>query len=262
MSGTIYKHVPLRGRFIYRIGKGLPLGSPLTSILGTVCNWILLNYTLLETGLFGIEDVDDFGLAVAGDDTLIKFNNQDSFRHEDADTFCNSFREKVNLTVKSEDLNFSSWNDGGGIDEAEFAPSLLKTTIWNGIPGRRVSDLVKSISCPERRVTSYIDVFQILLGYTSLPIYTPKARVLLDKFSKWLGRYVREESGLTETDFTFDVNSESVYFNTAFSLLLTKPQLLLAELDPWYLQKLKMTGGIPMKRTGRIIQLYEDLHPT
>lgn len=262
MSGTIHKHIPLRGRFIYRISKGLPSGSPLTSILGTVTNWILLNYTLMTSNLFGIEGTDDFGLACAGDDTLIRFNNLDKFRHEDAETFCGTFKDKVNLTVKPDDLNFCIWNDGGGIEDAEYSPSLLKTSIWNGIPGRRVSDLVKSISCPERNVNSYLDIFNILQGYTTLPIYTPKARALLCAFSEWLGKYVKGQLGVTDEQFSFDVNKEDLYYNTSYSLLRTKPDLELAELDPWYLAKLKLSGGIPIRRSARVMQLFYSLHPT
>lgn len=170
MSGTIHTHVVIRQRMIYRVSSGLPSGSPLTSIIGTIANWVLLNYTLMSEGMFNIDSEDDFGLAVAGDDTLIKFNNYQvdgdtlHFKHEEAHKICDTFKRKANLVVAEDDLNFCIWGDGGNVEEAEYAPSLLKTTIWNGIPGRRCGDLVKSLSCPERRITSYLDVYQVLKG--------------------------------------------------------------------------------------------------
>lgn len=268
MSGTIHKHIVLRQRFIYRVSSGLPSGSPLTSILGTVTNWVLLNYTLMSKKLFNIDGPDDFKLAVAGDDTLIGFNNYSykngllDFKHEEAEHISKTFKDTVNLEVDPKDLNFCIWGDGGNAEEAEFAPSLLKTTIWNGLPGRRVGDLVKSLSCPERSISSYLDIYRVVDGLTKLPIYTPKGYMLVRKFSEFIGRMVKVEQGWEDSIATFDATNDIDSYCSARSLLRTESAIEHGLMVPWYEVKLKLRGARPMPRTSIYDYYYSKLHPT
>jgi hypothetical protein len=268
MSGTIHKHIVLRQRFIYRVTSGLPSGSPLTSLLGTVTNWVLINYTLMSKGLFGISGKDDFKLAIAGDDTLIAFNNYSynddvlEFNHEEAKEISKTFKETVNLDVDPDELNFCIWGDSGDEREAEFAPSLLKTTIWHGLPGRRIKDLVKSMSCPERSINSYLDVHRVVDGLTKLPIYTPKGYMLLRKFSEFIGRMVKLEQGWEDSIATFDVTNDIDSYTTSRSLIRTESAVENALIVPWYEVKLKLRGTRPMIRTSIFDYYYTKLHPT
>jgi hypothetical protein len=268
MSGTIHTHIAIRQRFIYRVSSGLPSGSPLTSIIGTIANWVLLNYTLLTEGLFGIKDESDFGLAVAGDDTLIKFNNYEydesglQFKIEDNSTISETFKRVVNLEVGSDDFNLCVWDDGGSVEDAEYAPSLLKTTIWNGLPGRRCKDLVRSLSCPELPIHSYLDVYEVVDGLTKLPMYTPKSYRLLREFGAFLGRMVQIERDWIQDVATFDPTNDVDSFRTANSLLRLRSQLELSSIVPWYETKLKLRGGTPIPRIGIFDAYFEFLHPT
>lgn len=240
MSGFIYKHVAIRQRFIYRICKGVPSGSPLTSIIGTISNWVCLNYVLQEKQLFGIQGPNDYGLAVAGDDTLVKFLNPTTFRVEDAETIQKSFSELVNLKVDPDDLNFEVWGDEQ-CDE-QFAPSLLKVTIWNGLPGRRVKELVKSLSCPESRVPNYWYLLDVVRGFSQVPIWTPRARSLLTTFSAWVSRQAVIDGALAVSDSQFDPFSEYGYYNYHRDLLDIESAVdKVAQVPPW-MRTTKWTG--------------------
>lgn len=213
MSSFVYKNVAIKQRFIYRITRGVPSGSPLTSLVVTLCNWICLNYVLRKKQLFGITGPDDYKLAVAGDDTLIAFTNPSKFKMEDAKYVTDCFEQLTNLRCDPSDLNFNEWYGGEmfSLDDSEFAPSLLKTVIWYGIPGRRMDDLVKSISCPESRITNYWDVLAVLKGYTSIPVFTPYGRALMTSLGKFVNSKLSIMKGVTNIPGCFDPYAADTY---------------------------------------------------
>jgi hypothetical protein len=244
MSSFIYKNVALKQRFIYRITKGVPSGSPMTSLIVTLCNWICLNYVLRKQKLFGIESGDDYKLAVAGDDTLVAFLN-DNFRLEHADYVCDIFKREANLKVEPDDLNFNEWMGGElyKLDDIEYAPSLLKTMIWQGLPGRRLDDLVKSISCPESKMTSYWSILATLRGYTSLPILTPLGRALLVSLGSFVSEKCRLMSGTDESDDLYNPFSSNTYLPKFESIVVLPSVSDKLGRDPPYMTKDKWNGS-------------------
>jgi hypothetical protein len=244
MSGTVYKHIAIKQRFIYKLTRGVPSGSPLTSLLVTLSNWICLNYTLRKSGLFGISGPNDYKLGVAGDDTLIAFLNKDTFRVEHADKIVQTFKEFTNLRTEPEDLNLNEWY-GGELyctDDIEHAPSILKTVIWQGLPGRRLKDLVRSISCPESKVRSYWDVLDVVKGYTSIPIYTPLGRSLMLSLGKFLNEKLSGIYGTGEMNRHFDPYSPTTYLPSCESLVILNDYSDQMLRDPPYLRKDKWNG--------------------
>jgi len=260
MSGFIYKNVAIKQRFIYRITQGLPSGDPLTSIMVTVCNWICLNHTLLTTGIFGVKAPDDFKLAVAGDDTLISFNSFQGFRIEDAETVCRVFRETVNLRVKPEDLNFEHWGGGDfhSLEDAEYAPSLLKTTIWHGLPGRRVEDIVKVLTCPEGRVCDHVDIFRLLQGYTRIPITNPLGRAFIRQVSNYIARVIDETEGWRTYTDVFNAFSDTYYDHLSDELIVMESVQDRAMRDPPFLKSDKWKGEV-LSGMRRDLALMESL---
>jgi hypothetical protein len=258
MSGTIYKNVAIKQRFIYRITRGIPSGSPLTSLLVTVCNWICLNYTLRKSGLFGIKDGNDYKLAVAGDDTLIAFTNLDNFKLEHADDVVKTFKNYVNLDVDGDDLNFNEWYGGElyASSDIEYAPSLLKTLIWNGLPGRRLDDLVRAISCPEARTDSYWSVLDVLKGYTSIPIYNPLGRALMLSLGSFVNEKLSTLYGTKIDDAFFDPYSPTTYLPRSESLVILGDYYDQLLRDPPYLRKDKWKGDM---LTGWRVGLFTAL---
>lgn len=244
MSSTVYKNVAVKQRFIYRITRGVPSGSPLTSLLVTLANWISLNYVLRKSGIFGVSGPDDYKLAVAGDDTLISFLNKDTFKVEDAKHVTDTFKSLTNLSCKPEDLNFNEWFGGElySTDDIEFAPSLLKTTIWQGLPGRRLDDLVKAISCPESAIRSYWDVLDVLKGYTSIPIYNPLGRALMRTLGKFVDEKLCLQTGVDNIPECYDPFSESTYLPKFENLVVIDDVSDRLLRDPPYLRKDKWKG--------------------
>uniref|UniRef100_A0AB38ZJM9 RNA-dependent RNA polymerase n=1 Tax=Shrew durnavirus 1 TaxID=3139611 RepID=A0AB38ZJM9_9VIRU len=246
MSGFIYKNIAIKQRFIYRITRGVPSGSPLTSIVDTLVNWVCLNYTLRKHKLFGIDGPDDYKLAVAGDDTLIAFKNGDKHKLEYGTHVSRTFREAVNLNVDPDDLNYNYWYGGENYlpdgSDPEYAPSLLKTTIWKGIPGRRLEDLEKSISCPESKVRSYWDLLEVIKGYTSIPVFTPLGRAFLKSVSQYIGQKIALQKGLSPDSEMYHAFSGSTYLPICESLVRFDDISEAMLKDPPYMKKEKWKG--------------------
>uniref|UniRef100_A0A2V0RJP3 RdRp n=1 Tax=viral metagenome TaxID=1070528 RepID=A0A2V0RJP3_9ZZZZ len=244
MSGFVYKNIAIKQRFIYRITRGVPSGSPLTSLIVTLSNWVCLNYVLRKQKLFGIESGEDYKLAVAGDDTLIAFVNNNTFKLEDAKHVSDTFRKEANLKVEPDDLNFNEWMGGElyNLDDIEYSPSLLKTMIWQGLPGRRLDDLVKSISCPESKMISYWSVLATLRGYTSLPIMTPLGRALLTSLGAFVSEKCRLQDGESDFDDVYNPFSPNTYLPKFESIVVSPCVSDKMNRDPPYLTKDKWNG--------------------
>uniref|UniRef100_A0AAU7YTA7 RNA-dependent RNA polymerase n=1 Tax=Conidiobolus non-segmented RNA virus 2-1 TaxID=3233686 RepID=A0AAU7YTA7_9VIRU len=69
MSSMVFKNVVTPGGYVYRIRRGLPSGSPWTSVIGSLVNWLVLYTTL--SGLMNPHDANQIPLALCGDDMLI-----------------------------------------------------------------------------------------------------------------------------------------------------------------------------------------------
>uniref|UniRef100_A0A2V0RBY3 RdRp n=1 Tax=viral metagenome TaxID=1070528 RepID=A0A2V0RBY3_9ZZZZ len=200
MSGTIYKNVALKQRFIYRLRKGLPSGTPFTSVLGTLCNWVLLNYMIRSQKLFGVNEPGDYSLAVAGDDTLIRINKtvtKDDFVPT-AEELVDIAKRTTNLDLDLDDLlvgyfEYSAHEFSQKTQDQNF--SILKCMIWQGLPGRRLKDLIKPISCPTTKPRSILTYQDVIRGFSDNPIVTPVAFSFLKQFSRWLEPQVREHVG-------------------------------------------------------------------
>jgi hypothetical protein len=205
MSGTIYKNVALKQRFIYRLRKGLPSGTPFTSVLGTLCNWVLLNYLLRSQKLFGVSEPNDYSLAVAGDDTLVRINKTVTSKDfiPTASELVDIAKRATNLELDPDDLlvgyfGYSAHEFSSETQDQNF--SILKCMIWQGIPGRRLKDLIKPISCPTSKATSILTYHDVICGYIENPIITPVAYSFLSQYSKWLEPQVREYLGWSNHD--------------------------------------------------------------
>lgn len=73
-SSVIDKHVIVDPGVIYKLMKGLPSGHPFTSLINTLCNWIIWStaFNNIYTKHNKVLD-DDFNLICFGDDTLLSF---------------------------------------------------------------------------------------------------------------------------------------------------------------------------------------------
>jgi len=70
-SGFINKNIVIPGGLLYRVRKSIATGSPFTTVIGSIVNWINWTLSLSEMGIDG----KFYKLMVYGDDTLVCFNH-------------------------------------------------------------------------------------------------------------------------------------------------------------------------------------------
>lgn len=73
-SSVVDKHVIVEPGVLYKLMKGLPSGHPFTSLINTLCNWII--WTTAFDNIYrkhGKVLDDDFNLICFGDDTLLSY---------------------------------------------------------------------------------------------------------------------------------------------------------------------------------------------
>jgi hypothetical protein len=181
MSGFIFKNVVVPGRLIYRIRKGIPSGSPFTSLIGTLTNWIGIRLVLNKSFHFNNLPGKDYHIAVCGDDTLIRLPERFKM-DKPLEVYSKDFAEITGFFVKPDNFNFR-FSDS--IIE-EFQPSFLKTFIFHNLPSRRFSALCESLSLPEESKNTIWQYWGFVSSYFQLPICNPKSRRLLVKYSEFI----------------------------------------------------------------------------
>jgi len=140
MSGFIFSNVVLPDGFIYKYFKGIRTGSPFTSWINTLCNWI--QYTTLS--LTTNTPIDT--LIVYGDDT---------FGCLSPDIKCKpQFVEHAEsiLGMKLKGFKISTFT---GSEEESDKLEFLQISNHRGMPGRKMGRIIELLSISDkRRITS------------------------------------------------------------------------------------------------------------
>jgi hypothetical protein len=139
MSGTIYKNLLVPGRFIYKLLKSIPTGSPFTSILTTLVNW--LNWSYLLENEFGWES-KKFKMNLFGDDTIVHLPD---FCLRKEEWWIQKFKSLCGYDL--DPCEVRSFHDSDWTKR----PSFLKTIPKYGMPARLSKDLLLSLSFTRRR---------------------------------------------------------------------------------------------------------------
>lgn len=169
MSGTIYKNVLTPGRLIYKFMKGVPSGSPFTSILGSLVNWI--NWTTFLYVKFPHHYMQ-FHINLFGDDIII---NMPDWCDKPADWWAREFMECTGQ--KLDPCVIKTFHS----DKFWKRPSLLKTVPNYDLPTRLFSDTLLSATFVKRRQSSWESYAQ---HFTALMYSSPFDFYALD----WLMR--------------------------------------------------------------------------
>lgn len=135
MSGFIFKNVVVPGRFCYRVLKGIPTGSPFTSIIVSLVNWVNWSSTLVK--YFGETAAEDSYVKVFGDDTLLGLSKL--CNNPQPDEVGRIFKEHVGHTC-SPCRNFDIKGDRNTL------PTFLKYYPNYGLPARHFRDTLASAS--------------------------------------------------------------------------------------------------------------------
>jgi hypothetical protein len=156
MSGTIFKNLVVPGRFIYKLLKSIPSGSPFTSILTTIVNW--LNWSVVLNEEFA-EKSNDFKMNLFGDDTIINIPDDiDVFDKYKSEWWTKTFKETCGYDLDPAEMR--SFFD----PDWRNRPSFLKTIPNNGLPARLEKDTIMSSSMVKPSRSSWMSYATIASG--------------------------------------------------------------------------------------------------
>lgn len=124
--------------FVTVIKKGIPSGSPFTSVLGSLCNFFLFGISFLrfqkESTLPG-KLFMDFDLIVYGDDSLFAFTNS---THLSAYQSIKTHLKDLGMKIKASADEFGPFDQG----DPDLSVPFLGMTFANGKPCRRTDDIL------------------------------------------------------------------------------------------------------------------------
>jgi hypothetical protein len=171
MSGFIHKHVAIPGRFIYLISKGIPSGSPFTTLITTVCCW--LNWSII----FNKFNIDNANMSVYGDDTYVGLDTDVEIPDDIEEQITKILGMKVDpfkVSVFSDDYH------------PELAANFLQTYDYYGLPGRDIDTIFRILNTPKNISKGYYDnSFKIVGTIYTGPGNMEATQMILD-FRDWL----------------------------------------------------------------------------
>jgi hypothetical protein len=171
MSGFIHKHTAIPGRFIYLISKGIPSGSPFTTLVTTVCCW--LNWSIIFNK-FGIDDVD---LSVYGDDTFAGLPIDVEIPNDIEDQITRI------LGMKVDPFKVSTFVD---YNHPHLGANFLQTYNYYGLPGRDIDTVFRLMSTPKNISKGYYDNSYKIIGTIFTGPGNMEATDMILHFRDWL----------------------------------------------------------------------------
>lgn len=175
-SSFINKNIIIPGGYIYRVKKSIATGSPFTSIIGNLSNWIIQTCVLEKIGVI------NYDLMVYGDDTLILLNGKNNF--------CISSYERELHSMFNQTADPISIKKIDPFNDLRDQPTFLKTFSRAGMPGRRFSDLCEKLLFPERNPN---DLLEWLIRTKQLLYSSPfnyESRFMIRSFYRFVSRSI------------------------------------------------------------------------
>jgi hypothetical protein len=156
MSGTIFKNLLLPGRLIYRLSKSIPSGSPFTSILTTLVNW--LNWSVLITNNVERKYTTKIRLNLFGDDTIANIPDDAPKELHDEYWWKDKFEDLTGYKLDPcvmRTFHARDWFN---------KPSFLKSMPNYGLPARLTRDTLLSSSMTRNRNKENIFYYSMVTG--------------------------------------------------------------------------------------------------
>lgn len=172
LSGFLNKFIAIPGRFIYSVRKGIPTGSPFTSIIVTFCQWLQLGASIKEAYPTRARDFD---IRVYGDDNNIGIPDDLDF---DAQKFFHVHQRVTGHTLDPCEVRCTSTLI------LERTPTFLKTLDFHGLPARPLEDTFRSMTLfPKYR--GYWDLGQRVTGSLYICPFNFKGMDVILRFRKF-----------------------------------------------------------------------------
>lgn len=169
LASFLYKNVAIPGGFVFRISKSIPTGSPFTSIIGNLVNWINLTLTCHALGI----PPELYLIKVFGDDSLIFFKGYPGISADDFSRMLTKITGHVAdpCTMKNVRCN--------PLYEKPY--SMLKVQNYYGEAGRSKYEVMEKALFPEYLRNPFGASDRIITSCFSAP-HNFEANELLKKF--------------------------------------------------------------------------------
>jgi hypothetical protein len=171
MSGFIHKQVAIPGRFVYMISKGLPSGSPFTSLINSICAWLIWSY------VFKLVNIKNVDLMVYGDDTIAGIPGIQEFPENITDII------KTELGVTVDPFEISTFTSS---EDQHLNANFLKTYDYFGFPGRTKEDVMELLMYPKKYSVNKWDNSFKITGTLYTGPGNPLSIDILCEFRDWL----------------------------------------------------------------------------
>lgn len=163
-NSFINRLVVTPGDYIYNLTQGVPSGSIWTSDLDTVGNIIMWMYIFKNyPGYSHLDPVTDIKCLMGGDDFVHAYRKPITFDKEEMISWVKS---NTGWLVKDDYLFGPFWNKASPNESLSFYKTILDR---NGNPTRRVSEVVKSVNCPEGKPRFKREKFLAQAGFGPPP---------------------------------------------------------------------------------------------
>jgi hypothetical protein len=188
-SGFVHSYFITVGGHLYRKGRGIPSGHPWTSLMGSICNWVVLKSVVLL--LYGPRAALDLRVACCGDDFVIGFPKKYPMLNPTAFNAALKFFYGMEVDVESARL----W---WGVDGGSVGHSLpfLAHYMCDGVPERHPEEVCDSMLNPHKRKHSWRHRLVIALAFLYDTPFSQRVRPWLDKWIKICFGHVYGEGNL------------------------------------------------------------------
>jgi hypothetical protein len=174
MSSDIHKNIVTPDGHVYKISRGIPTGSPFTTVIGCLVNWIAW------TVCFRILGVSRrmYRLVCYGDDMLAGFPRPTNL---DATSI-----EKVLLNSCGFEADPIRMHEMIGLDPYGSNPTLLKNYSMAGLPAKSFEDTLERVFFITSPVRSYVDHAQRITGSFYNAPFNLEGMNVVAKFREYL----------------------------------------------------------------------------
>jgi len=170
LGSFLFKNIVVPGGFIYRVSRSVSTGSPFTSIIGSIVNWLNQTLLCLELGILK----ERRQICVYGDDTLIFLKDFLPISVSDI------LKDLVKISGHEADPCIIKRVSDPPRHEKGF--SFLKTQSYYGLPGRTTEELLEKALFPEQKRSIYTAPDQIEGSFHSAPFNVESMNILYDLY--------------------------------------------------------------------------------
>jgi len=176
LSHFLVKRVVTPGGWVYTISKGVPSGSPFTSIVDSLVNWIVL--VDLEVSFGGFLGPKKNCRRVYGDDFLQGWAADAPTQAE----FIAAARSRWGFVAKEE----AAYEGSLWCTDTQRSLPFLSYRFPNGLPARPIQDALKIGLCPKKAANSLASQFRRIVYLDHFPPYDHEVLTYHREYFLWI----------------------------------------------------------------------------